>query len=292
MGTAHELLRPAIESLAVRARADAARVIASGATESADAEDALHDFRVDLRRLRTLLRAAGDLYDTDRVKAVGRGIKHLARATSTLRDEEVLASTLRAVDLDEPGREALERWLVERRAHERELRDEVVRLVGEPALDESLAGLGELIAGPLADEPAALFGRDRIEVAWRAVAAMLPVGAYESERLHELRILFKRLRYVAELVERQYPGGAEVAHAEVGIDTAALARNAARMQDALGKLHDADQALVLLDGAAQGIEPDARGALMVGLRARRGVLVESALAELGRHSWQEGPAGP
>jgi CHAD domain-containing protein len=287
MSTAHALLRPAIDVIVERARRDAERVAASGSADSLDAEDALHDFRVDLRRLRTLLRAAGDLYDTSRVKEIGREIKRQARATSTLRDEEVLAGTLRAVELAPRERAAIEDWLERRRPYEERLRQGVVLLVSGPELPSALAALAELVAaGPIADEPAAMFATDRISVARHGVTALLPVDREDGKRLHELRIRFKRLRYVAELIERQYPDGPERAHEDSGVDTAALARDAARLQDALGVLHDTDQALALVEATEEEVWAEARAALLEGLRARRAQQVEAAMAELERGGWQ------
>ena len=59
----------------------------SGSGSDEDAEEAVHDFRVGLRRLRTALRAARRIYGKKRLREISEGLKRYGDVTSALRDE-------------------------------------------------------------------------------------------------------------------------------------------------------------------------------------------------------------
>ena len=88
--TAHDLLAPAVRELGDRIREAAARVAATAAGQARgdagyDAE-AIHDFRVGLRRLRTLLRPARAIYGKQKIRAAGAELRRFAQATGIVRD--------------------------------------------------------------------------------------------------------------------------------------------------------------------------------------------------------------
>jgi CHAD domain-containing protein len=81
----------------------------------------------------------------------------------------------------------------------------------------------------------------------------------DASQLHELRILYKELRYAAELFEEALP-----------LDLAALAAPAARFQKRLGDIHDVDVALATL-ARARGLSSETSGRVteaLTRLRAR------------------------
>jgi len=233
--------------------------------------EALHDFRVALRRLRSHLRA----YETDLDGAVGRGVRRrlrkLAAATNPGRDAEVGATL--ALRLAEDGgiaerraagalaqrletrrdeiyahvdaellarfdrladrlREALSTWRVE------------VRLDGGGAIDELprpfRAALGEVLGEHAAILLEAL---DRVRAEHRA------------EDAHRARIEAKRLRYLLEPLGARLPGAP---------DAVKLLK---RLQDLLGDAND----LVVLAGelAAEAARAEEKRLLRVtGARSR------------------------
>ena len=87
----------------------------------------MHDFRVALRRLRTVLRVARMLYGRRRMRSIARGLRRFAAATGALRDEEVLRETLASLDLPTEAKVEVERWTARRARGERALRADVAR---------------------------------------------------------------------------------------------------------------------------------------------------------------------
>jgi hypothetical protein len=115
--TAEEVLGPLLLSLIESVRLTAQRVIGSGAPEAGAAQEgdeAVHDFRVALRRLRTLLRPARWIYGKKRVRRIADGLRAFAATTGELRDQEVLRETLGALALGDDVRAAVEAWLARR----------------------------------------------------------------------------------------------------------------------------------------------------------------------------------
>lgn len=241
MTSAHAFVSPRVRALMGAVRRAAARVIASASplvrgTPSEDPE-AVHDLRVALRRLRTILRALGPVYGERRIRRLRRGLGRVADATGLLRDEEVLHELVASVTLPEAVREEIAAWLVRRRPVERRLRRKVVLLLRGQAGADTLASLldelGERLDA-LDAQPALAPGAQ--ELAWDAmrrvvadVARGLDAPVSDPEAMHALRICEKRLRYTTELF-------AEL----LGEDGERLQKNATRMQKRLGELHDVD----------------------------------------------------
>src|SRR5690349_1197711 len=113
---AHEVLVAALLPLIATVREAVDRVLASATRTSADGvdEEAVHDFRVALRRLRTFLRPARRLYGRSRMRRFEAELRHHAEASGALRDEEVLRATLMALALKPTWRLSIDRWLAQR----------------------------------------------------------------------------------------------------------------------------------------------------------------------------------
>jgi CHAD domain-containing protein len=201
-------------------------------------EDALHDFRVALRRLRTWLRAFNNELDDTVGRGTLRRLRRLSRRTGQARDLEVqllwLAHpTIRLGPLASSAAGALADQL---------------KLEQAAALFKAL----ELIAGelPLAGrkldkqlrqyevrvqreaerhEPtmAVTLGHLLREGAGRARAALAKVTAPDqAPEAHQARLMVKHLRYLLESLGAEYRGGPRAA------------ARLASLQDALGVLHD------------------------------------------------------
>ncbi len=204
---------------------------------SARDPEALHDFRVALRRLRSTLRAYRPWIGALIGGRVEKKLKRCARATNAARDIEVQLAWLdvnaRALpDRDRPGvaalRALLQRSATEgvplervleryRRASER-LRDRLPRR----ARREPAAGEGER------------FGDGVATLVIRQLGIVLELaGAIRSARddanIHRTRIEAKRLRYVLEPFRGNRRG-----------DARAAVRGLRQLQDLLGELHDLD----------------------------------------------------
>ena len=257
---AGDFLAPVLFSLIAAVRREADRVSASDHRGS-DPE-AIHDFRVALRRLRTVLRPARRLYGQRRLREIGDELRRFAQASGALRDAEVLRETLAGLDLPGPARAGLDAWLIQRARHERALRRRVRALVsgadpGAPTLGEALAHLERRLGRRREDHGAAALAEAAVNDASDGVVALLGAGASDVAAMHALRIRYKRLRYTAELFAPL-----------LGERAAGLAKGAARMQKRLGELHDLDEALTRVR-RARALSSPTRAAVTGALRSAR-----------------------
>jgi CHAD domain-containing protein len=229
---------------------DAAAAAHARLADPGDAE-ALHDFRVAVRRLRSTLRAYRPALAESLSKRLERGLKKLGRTTGGGRDAEVQLAWLRAAEPDlAPAHRDGARWLAARL--------EAKRQAGYAAAGEHLEDAFADLAGDLRRRLGVYRAEVRLDgaavtPAFAATAgAALEAAADElGERLaaigaagdveaaHAARIAGKRLRYLLEPL------------AEEAEEAGALVKRLKGLQELLGELHDAH---VLEDdlGAALG----------------------------------------
>lgn len=225
--------RPAANAAALvgLAHLDEARAGASRLDDPEDAE-ALHDFRVALRRLRTLLRAFRPELGDAVPKRLQRRLRDLTRATTAARDAEVQLTWVRA-QRGEVGRRPGLSWFVTRLADRRDRAYADVREHVVPAfrqlerrvrrgLNHAAAPAGP--AGPLFAAAAARGIRDQATALEQELAAAR--APRDVDAIHRARIAAKRLRYLLESL------------AGDGALAAALVDRLKALQDLLGELHD------------------------------------------------------
>ena len=226
---------------------------------NADGE-ALHDMRVAIRRLRTVLRLARPIYGSYRTSAVRRAFTVVQSKTGDLRDEEALAETFDGLSLDDP---AFTEWRARRKGREKRLRAAVTSRLraGDLTLARRLLrALLLLPVRPSRDTALDRFARRTVNRSRKRVDAMRDVPTSDVEQMHRLRIRYKELRYSAEIFAEALP-----------LDLAALAPPAARFQKRLGDIHDIDTALDALS-RARGLPPETSArvaAALVEVRARK-----------------------
>jgi CHAD domain-containing protein len=226
-----------------------------GNLEARAGEEALHDFRVAVRRLRSLLRALRPSLDGAVRRKRERRLKGVADSTSEARDAEVqiawLASERPRVSSQDA---AAVDWLVERLAqrqragyHEAggELAERFRRLSGR--LDRALGRPVEIRAGG-AGVPS--FGEVLAEIVRGQAAELLSAldavsGPFDVERAHTARIAAKRLRYALEPLR----GNARA-------DSTTAVGHLKELQDILGELHDAHVLGELLASALVEVATD------------------------------------
>jgi CHAD domain-containing protein len=214
------------------AAADARQRLADGA----DVE-ALHDLRVGLRRLRSVLRAYGPHLEDSVGKKLRNKVKTLAAATGAARDSEVQIEWLqvrrgRLNPRHRSGVDWLVAWLQARKESayaevrgdvasafdqlqltlDRRLRRYTTQLY---AADERPAGMSEVTAQLVAAHAGELLAE---------LAGVQSVA--DEERAHEARIAAKRLRYLLEPLRKDVDGAAE---------RIATLKD---LQELLGALHD------------------------------------------------------
>lgn len=212
---------------------DAAGAAQARLADPTDGE-ALHDFRVALRRLRSVERAFRGQLDDPMPKKLRRGVRDLARATNGARDAEVQLAWVRG---QRSGLDRMQRvgftWFLERLEARRDREYEIsIHVIDTefPAVDRRVRKW--LRGGRAADAPAgATFAAALGELIEEHLAALErrleAIHAAEDETaVHQGRIAAKRLRYLLELVA-----------AEVGAAVEAVTRLKG-LQDLLGELHD------------------------------------------------------
>jgi CHAD domain-containing protein len=202
--------------------------------EAADPR-AVHRTRVASRRLRELLPVLE--LDPGTSRKLGRRLRKVTRDLGPLRESDVLHDLARELAAD--GRAQRRGWQRLTR-HLQDTRDRARARVSGKAVAGDLRRIGrklEHVASRLEEEPDGRRPRHGwrwaidARVARRAQtlrAAIVRAGAvYLHERLHEVRIALKKLRYAVELA----------ADAD-GVRTSADLRLLQRTQELLGRIHD------------------------------------------------------
>lgn len=273
--SAHGLLTHSLRQLIASVRETRQRVLSSTATNStgpAD-EEAVHDFRVALRRCRTTLRSAEFIWSAKRISRIDRELRYFGRTTGTLRDDEVLRSTLASMPAFESAADEVRTWLASQARTGRTQRRTVFRIVRQgPSLRESVSEgnkpIRELdvvldkLERLLDTKPRTLWSAHElavraIERALRDVRHAACAIVDDESAMHTLRIREKRLRYTAELFAN-----------ELGKDGARLVSHATRMQRRLGDLHDLDEAITTIT-RTRDLTMTTQSSLLTDLRAAR-----------------------
>lgn len=193
-------------------------------------DEAIHDLRVAIRRMRTLLKISRRLFGRWHTDVVRGAFAVVMRATGELRDEEVLEETLEGA-AEGPEFAA---WMQKRRTRETKLRHDVTRRIERGELDRARVLLKALLVFPIEPDrnvELARFARKTVERARRKVEGKREVEPSDAVGLHDLRIAYKELRYSIELLAEALP-----------IDMRAQLEPATVFQKRLGELHDVDVA--------------------------------------------------
>lgn len=276
----HDLLADSLRQLIGTIRETRQRVLASNvlgaiatATATATDDEAIHDFRVALRRCRTILRVARTIWNTKQIKRLEQEFGYFARTTGTLRDDEALRETLATLPPSDAPPDELRLWLERRARSGRTKHRSILRIVregpprgkaetdkGKPvrALDVVLDKLERLIATrPTTTWTAEALATVSVEKAVRAIRGTARANVHDEPAMHSLRIREKRLRYTAELFAN-----------ELGEQGRRLVAHSTRMQRRLGELHDFDEAIATI-ARARGLSPDTQRNIIATLRVAR-----------------------
>jgi CHAD domain-containing protein len=202
---------------------------------SAAAGDALHDFRVALRRLRSTLRAWKPAVGDTVTPKQRRRLKKLSRSAGSVRDLELRIGQLQQLRQEAtPEAAAALGTLADQLSHElhdrqhrfrRRLRRRLPRLAGK--LQRRLAR-PEALPQSTSPSAAAAVLRAQVENHWRRLdeAAKAVSGSAEVAAPHRARIAAKRLRYLLEPLQDWLSCSDRAVH------------RLTRLQDTLGMLHD------------------------------------------------------
>ena len=237
-----------------------------------DDPDALHDFRVALRRARCLIGQLRGVLAADELEHFRREIRWLGALSGPVRDRDVLlerlASSRRGLAPEEEA--ALEPLLALLRRERDAARLEIHQAMGSARYrrlldewervasardDEPSDGAGDPpppSGAKTAARPVAAVAAEAIERAWRRLLRHGRAASEKSsaEALHRVRIDGKKLRYLLELFQSAYPG------VDLGPTVSALKR----LQDSLGELNDATVREESLRRLGRSLAADGAGA--------------------------------
>jgi CHAD domain-containing protein len=271
MGLLRQGAHPAVRRLLLE-RLDEAAQCAERLTNTGNHE-ALHDFRVALRRLNTIQRAYRAPLGIKR----GKGVRRLARATNAARDREVQLDWLRQqwTEGDAAARagldtliEKLERKHDAAREHDypkwRTAYTKVAAKLRRRLERKHAADAGQESFARVAAPQLQALG-DRLE---QGLAMIETHDHHDNDgAVHAARITGKRLRYLLEPLAAEMP------------DVAPLIKRLKDLQDLLGEIHDCQVRLDHFTGRKQADRADQYAALQRATATRRAAL----LAELQTH---------
>lgn len=249
-----------------------------------DDREALHDFRVAVRRLRSWIRAYRPQLDTGVSGKTRRRLKSLGRAAGAARDLQVHLAWLdqQEASLNDEQRLGVAHFRneldVRKRDADETLRAEVARDFARVA--ESLEeGLSEYaVTAPIDESPRLLpmsevtAGAVRCGVHALADRLLHVKSADDRAAAHQARIEGKRLRYLIEPIAPQVDGAN------------AVVKRLKKLQDVLGELHDASVLFLDVVGEAESCalgDPNRPG--LVALASRLHEVEASAYGVLARH---------
>ncbi len=230
-------------------------------------DEAVHDLRVGIRRMRVLLKLARPVFGRFHADAVRAGYTVIHRSTGALRDAEVLDDTVTELGLSDAQ---FATWIGRRRALEARLRRGVVAGLEAGDLDRARARLHALLLLPIEpskDIELTRFSKKSVARAFARVAKLAGTPPADVVGLHALRIAYKGLRYAAEILA-----------VAVAPELAALGAPAAKFQKRLGEIHDLDVAREVVSRARSLPVADRAHALAL-LSAAREAAVAKYLAE-------------
>jgi CHAD domain-containing protein/CYTH domain-containing protein len=222
-------------------------------TDPAD-DEALHDFRVAIRRLRSTVRAYGEALSGSVGRKARRRLRDIARATGGSRDLEVQLAWVETQrgslnSRHRPGASWLrDRWRARKQSADAKLAREVgadfERLRVSLAKTLPVYWQKVRIDTPLAERRFATLLAGRLREASAELGARLAGirGPEDVEPAHDARISAKRVRYLLEPA--------------VGLSESAgpVVKRLRKLQELLGELHDLDVLAIMLADALADAE--------------------------------------
>ena len=277
-----ESLGPGMRRIALGQLDDAIELVGGG--DDGHREDAVHEARKALKRLRALARLLRDELGEERYRLENATLRDVARELAGARDAEVLVETLEGLIERHPsatpadGFAALRAELVV----ERHLASQ--RLVGDASVTDQVAGELRAVRDRVGDWVGSDAGFDAVAPGLRRIYRQGGERYRQArrdpsaERLHEWRKRVKDLRHAGEVL------------APAGRDRMSwVAKTADRLGETLGEDHD----LAVLDDLVRDrrelfrSKRDRRA--LRGLIARRRAKLQRRAMRLGRELYRDGP---
>jgi CHAD domain-containing protein len=203
--------------------------------------EGVHSMRVASRRLRSALRDFLPYLRKRSVNSVQKRLKNLAGALGEVRDHDVAIIALEEIEKRAPAdvSATLKQFIDTRKERREQAREELKAVLDKTQLDQLQADFVAAVDAATTTkgsqaEPQITYLKmsravilDRLKELEKLSTDLFK--PFEIETLHEMRIGAKRLRYAVELFQRCW-----------GRSISTYAKRAARVQTALGDLHDCD----------------------------------------------------
>ena len=203
--------------------------------------EGVHSMRVASRRLRSALRDFMPYLRKRGINSVQKRLRNVAGALGEVRDHDVALMALEEIGKRVPAdvSPALKKGIDTRKDLREKAREDLKSMLDKAQLDKlqlDFTAAVEAATGTDGTQPAPQISYlkmsravilDRLKELEKLSADLYK--PFEVETLHDMRIAAKRLRYAVELFQRCW-----------GHSISTYAKRAARMQTALGDLHDCD----------------------------------------------------
>ena len=192
----------------------------------------VHQARVATRRLREAVPVLATGLKGSKAGKARRKIRRLTRALGTVRELDVtmqlIGELMQVSQLPRPALEEVRRHVIEERDKRRSVMLERLEGVNSQKLGRRLSSVADALEVSTDERWRQVLSARLLKRARRLKTAIVHAGhMYAAERLHEVRIAAKKLRYGVELA------------ADGGVRSAApLVARIKRVQDLLGRLHD------------------------------------------------------
>lgn len=258
----------------------------AGSRTGEDIEN-VHRMRVTIRRMRSAFRLLSEYFDAKAVRPYDRGLRDIMRALGHVRDLDVMIHDLETFKADQPAEmaAALDAVIALLDARRIPARADLNAALDSKDYRRFIKSFGQFLTTPGAGARD-LSGAGVVPYQLRHVLPLIiyehlvAVRAYETvlaeadaETLHQLRIEFKRLRYILSLFGDVLGGSLAEFITELKI-----------IQDHLGRLNDIQTARPRLEGLMHQLSPEQVAVLEIyleGLEAEQPALM-AAMPEVWR----------
>ena len=195
--------------------------------------EAIHNFRVSARQLRSFLRTIKGLYPRFYLIYIQKQIRKIIEPTNPLRDLEVILEKLEKLQLSDIYQAEYESWKNEIKEEEQKIRQQIFDLLGDPQNLFMLKQLEALLILPVMEQKDILiedYAHERMHKMrqdWIDQFQKISKKKNDIEWLHDFRLQSKKLRYNLTFYQRVLPPSF--------VETIKLAR---KMQNILGEVND------------------------------------------------------
>lgn len=204
--------------------------------------EGVHAMRVASRRLRSALRDFTPFLRKRGLPSVQKRLKNLAGALGQVRDLDVALMALEEIEQSAPAdvSPVLKQFIDKRKAERERAREELQAVLDKTQLTQLQADFVAAVETATATQKAKAA---TTQITYRKMSRTVILDRlkeleklsadlykpFEVDMLHEMRIAAKRVRYAVELFQSCW-----------GRSISSYAKRAARVQNALGNLHDCD----------------------------------------------------